>query len=90
MKIHHAVSIDLKLNLPIASETVVQYDLAGAIFHRGASMCEGHYYAVVKGLDGLWHKMDDTQVTRISSFRSADYTKQVYMLFYVRRSDTCG
>jgi ubiquitin C-terminal hydrolase len=56
------------------------YKLAAAGVHMGFSQLGGHYYAVCKGYDGKWYKIDDLDVRTESS----PNVENGYVYFYVR------
>lgn len=41
------------------------YSLYGVLVHSGHSVHSGHYFAFVKGPNGLWHQLDDNHVSQV-------------------------
>ena len=41
------------------------FELFGVLVHAGHSVHSGHYYCFVRGPNGVWHQMDDTQVSQV-------------------------
>lgn len=41
------------------------YELFGVLVHAGHSVHSGHYYCYVRAPNGLWHHMDDNQVSQV-------------------------
>ncbi|OBZ77162.1 Ubiquitin carboxyl-terminal hydrolase 42 [Grifola frondosa] len=84
-KIGHPIRYDEKLSLqPVMSEGQhgPTYSLYGVISHAGGGPNSGHYYAHVKGANGLWYEMNDDSVTRVQGAPTG--MKNAYMLFYMR------
>ncbi|XP_051497285.1 ubiquitin carboxyl-terminal hydrolase 42-like [Apus apus] len=70
---------------PYISQTAGEpllYSLYAVLVHRGESCDAGHYFCYVKTSNGLWHKMDDSLVTRCDL--QTVLGQQAYLLFYVR------
>ncbi len=57
------------------------YTLYGVICHAGGGPNSGHYYAYVKGANGVWHEMNDESVMRQSGPPTG--LKNAYVLFYM-------
>ncbi|CDO73757.1 hypothetical protein BN946_scf185015.g85 [Trametes cinnabarina] len=84
-KIPHPVSYQERLTLqPYMSEGKFgpSYSLYGVISHAGSGPNSGHYYAHVKGANGLWYEMNDDSVMRQGSAPTS--MKSAYILFYIR------
>ncbi|KAI0772129.1 cysteine proteinase [Trametes elegans] len=84
-KIPHPVAYQERLSLhPYMSEGKFgpSYTLYGVISHAGSGPNSGHYYAHVKGANGLWYEMNDDSVSRQSSAPTS--MRSAYMLFYIR------
>jgi ubiquitin carboxyl-terminal hydrolase 36/42 len=60
-----------------------RYALYAVISHAGSGPNSGHYYAHVKGPDGMWYDANDESVVRTTS-SSVIGRKNAYMLFYMR------
>lgn len=45
----------------------VMYQLYGVLVHWGKTLHSGHYYCFVKGPNGLWHQMDDDNVSQVQT-----------------------
>ncbi|XP_019422736.1 PREDICTED: ubiquitin carboxyl-terminal hydrolase 20-like isoform X2 [Lupinus angustifolius] len=60
----------------------MKYDLYAVVVHLGLSATSGHYYCYVRSAPDVWHRLDDSQVTRVS----ADYvlSQEAYILFYAQ------
>ncbi len=41
------------------------YELFGVLVHAGHSVHSGHYFCFVRAPNGLWHRMDDVQVSQV-------------------------
>ncbi len=41
------------------------YELYGVVVHEGGSVHSGHYYAYVRGPNGMWSCMDDDHVSLV-------------------------
>ncbi|KAG0709877.1 cysteine proteinase [Suillus ampliporus] len=84
-KIGHFVHYDDRITLkPFMSEGQFgpTYSLYGVICHAGGGPNSGHYYAMVKGANGMWYEMNDDSV---SPHRGTPGSlKNAYMLFYIR------
>jgi ubiquitin carboxyl-terminal hydrolase 36/42 len=84
-KIGHFVHYDEHLTLkPFMSEGQFgpTYSLYGVICHAGGGPNSGHYYAMVRGANGMWYEMNDESV---SLHRGAPAVlKNAYILFYIR------
>lgn len=59
------------------------YSLYGVVVHSGHSVRSGHYYAFVRGSNGVWYEMDDDQVRTVP--QSTVLKQQAYMLFYIQQ-----
>ena len=83
-KIGHPIRYDERLSLePFMSEGSYgpTYTLYGVICHAGGGPNSGHYYAYVKGANGVWHEMNDESVMRQSGPPTG--LKNAYILFYI-------
>ncbi|OAX44033.1 cysteine proteinase [Rhizopogon vinicolor AM-OR11-026] len=84
-KIGHFVHYDEHITLkPFMSEGQFgpTYSLYGVICHAGGGPNSGHYYAMVRGANGMWYEMNDDSV---SPHRGIPMSlKNAYMLFYIR------
>ena len=59
------------------------YTLYGVISHMGGGPNHGHYFAHVRGSDGLWYEMNDDSVERARKPEPLNM-KNAYVLFYLR------
>ncbi len=59
-----------------------KYRLYGVLVHSGGSCHSGHYYCFVKGSNGIWYCMNDSDVQQVSL--KTVLQQSAYMLFYVR------
>lgn len=83
-KISHPIRYEERLSLgPFMSEGSYgpSYALYGVICHAGGGPNSGHYYAYVKGANGIWHEMNDESVMRQSGPPTG--LKNAYILFYM-------
>ena len=83
-KLGHPVNYDERLSLePFMSEGQFgpTYSLYGVICHAGGGPNSGHYYAYVKGANGVWHEMNDDSVMRQSGPPTG--SRNAYILFYM-------
>ncbi|KAH8830323.1 cysteine proteinase [Flagelloscypha sp. PMI_526] len=83
-KITHPVSYPEKISLrPYMSQGAEgpTYSLYGLILHIGSGPHSGHYTAICKGRNGIWHEYDDDDVSKSPNFLSR---RHAYMLFYIR------
>ncbi|GJM87121.1 hypothetical protein PR202_ga03045 [Eleusine coracana subsp. coracana] len=66
-KIDKKVDFQTALNLkPFVSDSEVmdlKYNLYSVLVHTGGYTQFGHYYCFVRTSSGIWHNLDDTQVT---------------------------
>ncbi|KAL2218326.1 hypothetical protein M432DRAFT_617336 [Thermoascus aurantiacus ATCC 26904] len=65
----------------------LQYELYGIIFHEGKNSGEGHYYAVVRGPNGQWTRVDDSRTKTIpfeDIKRLQDVNNTAYIFAYMR------
>ena len=64
----------------------INYELQSLIFHAGKSLHKGHFYVFAKRDGGVWWKIDDNKVTKISvDFVLAESAKQqVSIAFYTQ------
>lgn len=60
------------------------YDFIASVNHSGTAGF-GHYWAIVKGPDGLFYKLDDEHRSRVPSSMLSDQLASGYLLFYLRR-----
>lgn len=58
------------------------YSLYGVICHAGGGPNSGHYYAMVKGANGMWYEMNDDSVSLHRGTPAV--LKNAYILFYIR------
>ncbi|KAI9329381.1 hypothetical protein DFJ73DRAFT_648668, partial [Zopfochytrium polystomum] len=86
-KITKGIKYPLELNIQpfmYASKGPVNYSLYGVLVHAGHSCNSGHYYSYVKGPNGIWYCMNDTDVRQVSV--SVVLSQSAYMLFYVAKT----
>jgi ubiquitin carboxyl-terminal hydrolase 36/42 len=84
-KIGHFVHYDDRITLkPFMSEGQFgpTYSLYGVICHAGGGPNSGHYYATVKGANGMWYEMNDDSVSQHRN--TPGPLKNAYILFYIR------
>lgn len=62
-----------------------RYRLCGVLVHSGHSVHSGHYTALARAGDGLWHSFDDDAVSQVSE--RVVLAQRAYILFYVRCDD---
>lgn len=81
--VEYPLSFDLGsfMSNPVKNEHL--YNLFAVLVHSGRSTHSGHYYAFVKGPNGMWYEMDDCNVRQVSE--SAVLRQKAYMLFYNQR-----
>ncbi|KAK9916917.1 hypothetical protein WJX75_008782 [Coccomyxa subellipsoidea] len=58
------------------------YELFGVLVHAGHSVHSGHYFCFVRAPNGLWHRMDDVQVSQVSE--RVVLGQKAYILFYIK------
>ncbi|XP_008799649.2 ubiquitin carboxyl-terminal hydrolase 23 isoform X2 [Phoenix dactylifera] len=75
-------TLDLKPFVSDAHEGNLIYTLYGVLVHVGWSTHSGHYYCYVRTSSGMWHSLDDNQVSQVSE--KTVLAQKAYMLFYVR------
>ncbi|XP_021886853.1 ubiquitin carboxyl-terminal hydrolase 21-like [Carica papaya] len=85
-KIYKHVKFPLELDLqPYTSseEVELKYYLYAFVVHVGKSLTDGHYFCYVRSSLNTWHKLDDSQVTRVEE----DFvlSQDAYILFYARQ-----
>ncbi|CAL0331584.1 unnamed protein product [Lupinus luteus] len=61
----------------------MKYDLYAVVVHEGISATSGHYFCYVRSAPDIWHKLDDSQVTRVSA--DSVLSQEAYMLFYAQQ-----
>ncbi|QPG73252.1 hypothetical protein FOA43_000560 [Brettanomyces nanus] len=71
-KIHKKIGYQHELNLPASCISTMAFDasvykLVGVIYHHGRTAEGGHYTADVLEPSGDWIRLDDTQVSKITS-----------------------
>ncbi|BDA41002.1 probable ubiquitin carboxyl-terminal hydrolase 42 at N-terminal half [Coccomyxa sp. Obi] len=85
-KIGKKVDFDTHLDLaPYMSDRRAgpqMYELFGVLVHAGHSVHSGHYFCFVRAPNGLWHRMDDVQVSQVSE--RVVLGQKAYILFYIR------
>ncbi|KAE9596940.1 putative ubiquitinyl hydrolase 1 [Lupinus albus] len=87
-KLDKHVDFPLELDLQLYSVSnqnsiePMKYDLYAVVVHMGLSATSGHYFCYVRSAPDIWHRLDDSQVTRVS----ADYvlSEEAYILFYAQ------
>lgn len=91
-KINKKVDFDTELDLgPFMSNRrgpSQPYSLYGVLVHSGHSVHSGHYYAFVKAPNGLWHQLDDNNVSQVSE--RVVLAQKAYILFYIKNPPTNG
>ncbi|DBA95956.1 TPA: hypothetical protein ACH3X1_001476 [Trebouxia sp. C0004] len=91
-KINKKVDFDTELDLgPFMSSRrgpPQPYSLYGVLVHSGHSVHSGHYYAFVKAPNGLWHQLDDNNVSQVSE--RVVLAQKAYILFYIKNPHTNG
>ncbi|XP_010942106.2 ubiquitin carboxyl-terminal hydrolase 23 [Elaeis guineensis] len=86
-KVEFEPTLDLKPFVSDAHEGNLRYTLYGVLVHAGWSTHSGHYYCYIRTSSGMWHSLDDNQVSQVSE--KTVLAQKAYMLFYVRdRSST--
>ncbi|XP_020248080.1 ubiquitin carboxyl-terminal hydrolase 21-like isoform X2 [Asparagus officinalis] len=89
-KIDKFVEYPLELDLrpficyPKEEEQTV-YDLYAVLVHEGTASY-GHYYSLVRSSPTIWHRMDDSMVTRASEAFVVRET--AYILFYIKKGSS--
>lgn len=78
--VEYPLSFDLGSFMSIPTKNRHLYNLFAVLVHSGRSTHSGHYYAFVKGPNGMWYEMDDCSVRQVSE--SAVLRQKAYMLFY--------
>ena len=61
------------------------FELYGFVIHEGMQSRKGHYISVVKGLDDIWYRCNDLQITEIGKILPKEETENAYMLFYQKQ-----
>jgi hypothetical protein len=61
-----------------------QYELYGVLVHIGGGCRSGHYICYVKSASGVWHRMDDSNVQKVSVGEVLSQS-DAYLLFYRRK-----
>eukprot|EP01122_Echinamoeba_exundans_P009149 TRINITY_DN316_c0_g1_i2.p1 TRINITY_DN316_c0_g1~~TRINITY_DN316_c0_g1_i2.p1 ORF type:complete len:508 (-),score=71.62 TRINITY_DN316_c0_g1_i2:117-1640(-) len=61
-----------------------QYELYGVLVHIGGGCRSGHYICYVKSASGVWHRMDDSSVQKVSVGEVLSQS-DAYLLFYRRK-----
>ncbi|KAG1364374.1 ubiquitin carboxyl-terminal hydrolase 23 [Cocos nucifera] len=81
-KVEFEPTLDLKPFISDAHEGNLKYTLYGVLVHAGWSIHSGHYYCYVRTSSGMWHSLDDNEVSQVSE--KTVLAQKAYMLFYVR------
>uniref|UniRef100_A0A5B7AVI3 Ubiquitin carboxyl-terminal hydrolase n=1 Tax=Davidia involucrata TaxID=16924 RepID=A0A5B7AVI3_DAVIN len=60
----------------------LKYSLHAIVVHIGFSSTSGHYYCFVRSAPDIWHRLDDSKVTRVRE----DFvlSQEAYILFYAK------
>ncbi|KAE9613302.1 hypothetical protein Lal_00027379 [Lupinus albus] len=88
-KIDKQVDFPLELDLKLYSVSdhnsneSMEYDLYAVVVHIGLSATSGHYFCYVRSAPDIWHKLDDSKVTRVSA--ESVLSQEAYILFYARQ-----
>lgn len=82
--ISYPEELDLKPYMSDTSQSAIKYQLNAVLVHVGHSSNSGHYFCYTKNSNGLWYRMDDSDVTIVN--RNSVLAQQAYVLFYTRKS----
>ncbi|XP_019421353.1 PREDICTED: ubiquitin carboxyl-terminal hydrolase 20-like [Lupinus angustifolius] len=88
-KLDKHVDFPLELDLQLCSVSdqnsnePMKYDLYAVVVHVGISATSGHYFCYVRSAPDIWHKLDDSQVTRVSA--GSVLSQEAYILFYAQQ-----
>ena len=85
-KLQNPVRYDERLSLQSAmseGQFGPTYTLYGVISHMGGGPNSGHYFAHVRGGDGVWYEMNDDSATKAQRPEPFNM-KNAYILFYIR------
>ncbi|KAA8525876.1 hypothetical protein F0562_007731 [Nyssa sinensis] len=88
-KIDKHVQVPLELDLlPYTNSSQndnvdLKYYLYAIVVHIGFSSTSGHYYCFVRSAPDIWHRLDDSKVTRVQE----DFvlSQEAYILFYAKQ-----
>ncbi|KAK9274644.1 hypothetical protein L1049_021895 [Liquidambar formosana] len=61
----------------------LKYELYAIVVHVGFSSTSGHYFCFIRSSPDTWHKLDDSQVTRVRE--ESVLSQEAYILFYARQ-----
>lgn len=84
-------SLDITKYLEGTPDEKLEYQLYAAVYHRGESISNGHYFTYARGPTGLWSRIDDEKVRKaeFAELTSAQTkSDSVYFLAYLRKSTT--
>ena len=65
MQVDFETELDLRPYMSKRRKDPQPYTLYGVLVHAGHSVHSGHYYAYIKAPNGLWHHLDDNQVSQV-------------------------
>ncbi|KAF1861686.1 hypothetical protein Lal_00026101 [Lupinus albus] len=88
-KLDKHVDFPLELDLQLCSVSdknsnePMKYDLYAVVVHAGISATSGHYFCYVRSAPDIWNKLDDSQVTRVST--DSVLSQEAYILFYAQQ-----
>ncbi|CAL0311817.1 unnamed protein product [Lupinus luteus] len=88
-KVDKHVDFPLELDLQLYSVSdhnsnkPMKYDLHAVVVHIGLSATSGHYFCYVRSAPDIWHKLDDSLVTRVSA--ESVLSQEAYILFYAQQ-----
>lgn len=82
--ISYPEELDLGPYMSDTSQSAIRYQLNAVLVHVGHSSNSGHYFCYTKNSNGLWYRMDDSDVTVVN--KNNVLTQQAYVLFYTKKA----
>jgi len=83
-KVSDDVVIPETYQLPLYRDPPAPYQIAACAIHKGATDNGGHYTAFVKGRDGKWYEVSDTNVRQVEQAEFEKARQQAYLIQYAR------
>lgn len=81
--ISYPEELDLRPFMSDTSKPSIKYQLTAVLVHLGHSSNSGHYFCFIKNSNNFWYRMDDSNVTLVTSKNVLE--QQAYVLFYTRK-----
>ncbi len=76
----HVVVPEREIDLP----GIGAFELAAVVYHRGPTPTSGHYWCVVKALNGQWWSLNDDVARRFTEDPERANARYVHFMVYTR------